>query len=127
MLANDGDNGGGNSTVEDLLANDPEFRRIYDDFRVELATWLDEIVKLTRDVDWISAEEQIEPLRALVHRVAGTASSFGFADIGETAESLEFVCADLIAGGEEGRPAEVERLVGRLRAAAESLKDPKPA
>jgi HPt (histidine-containing phosphotransfer) domain-containing protein len=126
-LANDGDNGGGKSTVEDLLANDPEFRRIYNDFRVELANWLDEIVELTRNVDWTSAEERIEPLRALAHRIAGTASSFGFADIGETAESLEIVCAGLIDGGEEGMRSEVERLVGRLHAAAESLKGPKPA
>lgn len=126
-MANDGENHGGESTVEDLVANDPEFARIYDDFRVELGNWLDEVVELTRDVDWSSAEEFLEPLRALAHRIAGTASSFGFADIGATAESLEIACAGLIAGRDDGGRAEVERLVDLFHAAAEDLKGPKPA
>ena len=122
-MAKDDESREGNSTVEDLLANDPEFARIYADFRIELSNWLDEIVELTRDIDWTSVEKQIEPLRMLTHKIAGTASSFGFADIGATAESLEIACAGLIAGRGKGSRAEIERLIAELHVAAEGLKE----
>lgn len=67
------------------------------------------------------ADDAREPLRAIAHKLAGTAEAYGFPAVGQSARLLE-----ASIGGEEASPT-VAGHVGRMREALEAAVRGEPA
>ena len=59
-----------------------------------------------------------------VHSLAGSAMTFGFNDMGRTAQSLETICTSLMANPDETRPpGEIPELIDRIKTLASNPVD----
>lgn len=108
--------------VADTDGFDEDIAEMRESVAVDLSQWIEELSAvagagaLTSPASHETQRAVLFEMRLLAHKIGGTAGTFGFAEVGAPALTLEKRCIEALAAGTPAAPAALEEIGGLLTA-----------